>query len=586
MHNKHIHAMALPLLALLLTIFAPQVHSAPSEPNAILEASHEGLAYMELEFRPKSDKDPLRFQFKGSNGEVVAGITLPAEAADYEIIAFGTDGKVTHFGKGSIPTLLDGDRPLQLTLPPANPEEGKSDRIEVSLSRERLVLEAKPLDEPNNFTVHLEVTDPRGNPVKLDPNAVSWGLTDPTQFELLPLKERFEVVVRPREDGGLVIWPGALCVVPPNVTACVPNGKCRTVPVCKDPWVAISAGHAHTCALKSSGAAYCWGDNSAGALGARFAKTCGSFGPTCSEYPIRVECPAGAPCRFSNIAAGTDFTVATDINGDTWSWGSGARTHTKVSAANGTKRLLFERITAGNGHGCGIVKGGDLWCWGNNLFGQAGAGLPMSTVPLDSAVRVLSAFKFAKVAAARDHTCATNSAGDGVVCWGRDDQNQVRGPSSSAFPLGGSQFFFQHFGGFTPILDVAVSGTSSCATLGNGNGVRCWGANASLDLRPIGTPDQFAVGWAYACALSARQASCLGANASGQLGIGWSSDQDSPVTPHPPPTEFESISTGTAHTCGITPSGDAYCWGRTWEGQIGTGENIGGAPEPKLVTVP
>ena len=39
-------------------------------------------------------------------------------------------------------------------------------------------------------TVHVQAFDPRGNPLKLDPNDVHWGLTDTTHFELLGLKDR------------------------------------------------------------------------------------------------------------------------------------------------------------------------------------------------------------------------------------------------------------------------------------------------------------------------------------------------------------------------------------------------------------
>jgi alpha-tubulin suppressor-like RCC1 family protein len=588
MHDKHIQATTPLLLALILLVFSPQGFSAPSEPNAVIEAAGEGLARLDVRLRPKGGKESFRFEFKGAEGLIAGGITLPGDSgSDYEITAFNREGIATYSGKGSIPPLLDGDRPLQLPLPPADLEAGRSDGIVVHLSRERLMLETARLEEPDHYLVQLQVLDPRGNPLKRDPDGVRWGITDPTHFELLPLKDRHDaVILRPREDGTILTPIGNLCDVPARVVLCLPDLHCRVVSVCADPWVSISAGNSHTCALKLSGAAYCWGSNNLGELGAPNFETCiGLFGGKCSTRPLRVECPTGAPCRFTQIAAGNEFTVAIDSNGDTWSWGAGAVAHKRVSAANAGRPVWFESITAGDGHGCGIAGGGEVWCWGANGFGQAGAPLPMVNVPFQSAVRVPVPIKFAKVVAAGQHTCALSSAGNDIACWGRDDQNQTSGPSSTQFPYPNGPFFFQHFGGLTPILDVAVSSDSSCVTLGNGNGVNCWGKHSSLSLMPLGTPEYLAAGHGHLCTILNQQASCLGVNVSGQLGIGSLQGQAAPVAPNTP-VLFSSISAGAAHTCGISLSGDALCWGRALEGQIGNGAFNWSVWEPVLVTTP
>jgi alpha-tubulin suppressor-like RCC1 family protein len=573
MYNFRIHAAALPLLAMILIVFSPRSFSAPSEPNAVLEASAEGLAYLDVQILPKGGDEPLRLQFKGTNGLIVGSITLPADAgADYEITAFDEAGRAKYSGKGSIPALMVGDRPLQLPLPSTDTESGKGDGLIVSLSRERLVLEATALEEPNNFNVHLEAFDPLGNPVKLDPSEVHWGLTDTTHFELLPLKERFDVVVRPREGGTVLTPVGDFCDVPPTVVLCIPDLNCRSIRVCPDPWVTISAGHDHTCALKLSGAAYCWGANNLGELGAQSREHCiPATGDLCSTRPLRVECPIGAPCRFTQISAGHGFTVAIDTNGETWSWGDGSRTHRKVSATNAGKPVWFEQISAGMDHGCGLA-GSEIWCWGSNSFGQTGAPLVMRKVPFDSAFRVPVPIKFTKVVAGGEHTCALSTAGADVACWGRDDENQTSGPNSSRYPSGTGPFFFQHFGGITPILDVAVSPNSSCVTLGNGNGVNCWGAHSALTLAPFGTPELLSAGHGHVCALANQQASCIGSNNFGEVNA--------------PPPQLSMISAGTAHTCSLTTSGDAYCWGRTLEGQVGTGASNWNVGVPTLVNAP
>ena len=37
---------------------------------------------------------------------------------------------------------------------------------------------------------------------------------------------------------------------------------------------------------------------------------------------------------------------------------------------------------------------------------------------------------------------------------------------------------------------------------------------------------------------------------------------------------FVLLSAGCFHTCGITSSGETFCWGRNAEGQLGTGDNV------------
>ena len=44
-----------------------------------------------------------------------------------------------------------------------------------------------------------------------------------------------------------------------------------------------------------------------------------------------------------------------------------------------------------------------------------------------------------------------------------------------------------------------------------------------------------------------------------------------PVPVKAPPPLYSVISAGAAHTCGVTPDGDAYCWGDNLAGQVGTG---------------
>jgi len=576
----------IPLLALILLIASPLACAAP-EANAVLEVTGEGLTRLEVEFRSREGKELERYQFEATDGLVVGGVVLPSDVgANYEITAFGSDGIATYSGTGSIPTLQEDDRPIKLTLPPTDQGEEQNDRdgLLVSLSNERLVLESASTGEPNHFTVRLQAFDPRGNILKLDPEEISWDLTDSAHFELLPLEDKFEIVLRPHETFPQTI--DNLCDVPPKVVVCIPSLNCRVITVCPDPWVTISAGRWHTCALTKSGAAYCWGANNLGELGAKTSGSCpGAYNGSCSTRPVRVECPASSPCRFTGISAGGTVTVAIDIKGETWWWGRGSPTHVKVGAYWVGKSASFKQVAAGESHGCGLAKPGELFCWGRNRNGEAGAPLPMIDVPDRTPVRVLGPRTFQKVVAGGRHTCAIDITGTEVACWGRDSQNQTSGPNSVRYPAVTGQFYFQQFAGVSSILDVATSQDSSCVTLGNGP-VTCWGSLSFLNVNLLGTPDHLTAGDGHVCAISAHQARCMGSNYTGSLGDNTWKDRASPVAVSLPPANYSVISAGDGHTCAVSASGDAYCWGLNFAGQVGNGRYNKGVNVPTLVQMP
>ena len=84
----------------------------------------------------------------------------------------------------------------------------------------------------------------------------------------------------------------------------------------------------------------------------------------------------------------------------------------------------------------------------------------------------------------------------------------------------------------------------------------------------------------HTCMLTSEgDAYCWGSNSSGQLGTATTQNCRNEFTtgscsPTPLPVSgglsFASLSAAGAHTCGLTPEGDAYCWGSNVSGQLGT----------------
>src|SRR5207249_4621082 len=80
-------------------------------------------------------------------------------------------------------------------------------------------------------------------------------------------------------------------------------------------------------------------------------------------------------------------------------------------------------IGVGARHSCALGDDGTISCWGDNDFGQIGAG--SAVVP--AATKVAGTYEALAVGA--DHTCALTL--DGVAtCWGRNSEGESLGASS------------------------------------------------------------------------------------------------------------------------------------------------------------
>ncbi|GIX35138.1 MAG: chromosome condensation regulator RCC1 [Lysobacteraceae bacterium] len=138
----------------------------------------------------------------------------------------------------------------------------------------------------------------------------------------------------------------------------------------------------------------------------------------------------------------------------------------------------------------------------------------------------------------------------------------------------------------SPIRSLAAGHHHTCALEESGT-VRCWGDNFYGQLgdgtrqrhaEPRAVPGlgQGAIALdthgAHACALTRDgEARCWGRNHQGQLGDGSTSDRALPVTVQGLPSGPTRIATGGAHSCAVDGAGALYCWGRNDSGQLGDG---------------
>jgi len=202
------------------------------------------------------------------------------------------------------------------------------------------------------------------------------------------------------------------------------------------------------------------------------------------------------------------------------------------------------------------------------------------------------------IAVGQSHTCAITANG-GAFCWGRGSWGQlgnrantvsIGSPVAVAVPAG-EQF-------------VAVSSFSehSCALTGAGD-VYCWGEGRSGKLghgqdrdqnapvkvsAPEGTKFvSVAAGVFHTCGVTTTGgAYCWGGGANGQLGNGDTAQAATPVPVKVPAgVKLVSISAGDRHTCAVARSGAAYCWGSGSDGRLGNGATAS-QTTPVMVTAP
>ena len=90
-------------------------------------------------------------------------------------------------------------------------------------------------------------------------------------------------------------------------------------------------------------------------------------------------------------------------------------------------------------------------------------------------------------------------------------------------------------------------------------------------------------GATHACGITPRgEAYCWGNNYGGQLGDGTRVSRELP-TPVKTSLRFVAIATGALHTCALTGDGEAFCWGRDNYGQLGNGGSTQDSAEPVRV---
>jgi len=148
----------------------------------------------------------------------------------------------------------------------------------------------------------------------------------------------------------------------------------------------ISVGYAHVCVRVELGRVFCWGTNEYGQVGLD------KQNDHLSRFNASYELPQ--PVKVTDVDCGTRHTCAVQDNGTVWCWGAnyahqlGLPVSTDGTHIPGQVATLvdIEKVYAGSFNTCASNQNGDLFCWGDNSYGQIGRH-PLEQVWYDIPVR-------------------------------------------------------------------------------------------------------------------------------------------------------------------------------------------------------
>jgi len=346
-------------------------------------------------------------------------------------------------------------------------------------------------------------------------------------------------------------------------------------------WKAIAAGDDHTLGLRTDGTMWAWGYNLNGQLGDGRKKV---YQP----QPVQI----GTDADWKAITAGGAHSLALKNDGTLWVWGknnlgqlglgdSGER-HVPVKIGEAKDWVA---IAAGGSYSVGLKKNGTLWAWGNNVSGQLGDG---TTRRRSTPVKVGQSNDWKAVSASMSVTAAMKSNGE-IWAWGYNgklSKNQAQAKEEYSPRLVGSSKELKTFTTGQHHL-VGLAGDGNLYSWLHSPGTKPKKKNGTPD-KPEKVGLQEGPSWVQ---VSSNRSKYLGLRTDGSIWT-WKApvksgkNGDVPNKHYPVQVgldaDWAGISCGINHFLALKKDGSLWSWGGNYYGQLGDGTTIDKAHQVKV----
>ncbi|MBL9145190.1 MAG: hypothetical protein JNM99_16035 [Verrucomicrobiaceae bacterium] len=279
--------------------------------------------------------------------------------------------------------------------------------------------------------------------------------------------------------------------------------------------------------------------------------------------------------------------------GDSTTTDRSTPTATNVSGVLAGKTIVSLKTSSWAFHCLALTSDGKVYGWGENASGQLGYGSMVPSVPSPVAVDMSGALlgkTVVAVAAGAYHSLALTS--DGLLfAWGRNTNGELGNNSTSDSSLPTPVDMTGVLAGKTI---VQIAGGQSCSAVLDSNGkVYAWGANSSGQLGDGTTTErhvpvavdtsgvlsgkvvsQISFGSSHSLVLTSDgMLFAWGSNLRGQLGNGSTTSSSSPVAVDVSGVlaskTITSLAAGYTHSLALASDGTVYAWGADEYGMLG-----------------